>query len=155
MRWRISGIVGARDTPLSYGPFYDTVNWLWERHIGMSDRTAPGQSGAQPPDGEGIGDTGTVPELEPSSPAEGASHNGAERSAVPYRHAGGEGKQRAEVEGEENETAAARPRHYQTNGRARRLEPDAERFHGTAHRDQAGKREGGWDGQNTPGHDPP
>jgi hypothetical protein len=109
---------------------------------------------APPNRGEHVTGLRIVPELEPPDSAERASRDGSENRTVPNRYARCGGEQRAQIGGEENETAAARPRHYKANGRTRRLEPDAERLHWTTERDQAGKGEGGWDGQNTPGHDP-
>jgi len=110
---------------------------------------------AQPRRGERVTGPGIVPQLEPPGTAERASRDGSESRTVPDRDARRGSEQRAQIGGEEDETAAARPRHHQTNGRARRLEPDAERLYWTTERDQAGKGEGGWDGQNAPGHDPP
>ena len=133
MRWRAAWIVSARDTPLSYGPLHDTVNWLSERDIGRDGAT---------PGWQGVGGPGSLGELNPSGPAERTGHEDAESVAVPDGHPRRGSEQSTQIEGEENEAAAARPRHDQTNGRARRLEPDAQRLYRTSERDQAGKREG-------------
>ena len=125
--------MSARDTPLSYGALHDAVNWLSERDIGQDD-AAPG--------GQRVGRTRVRAELKPAGTAKRTCHDGAQSSAVPDGHTRRGGKQGTQIESEENEAAAARPRHDQTNGRARRLEPDAQRLYGTTERDQAGKREG-------------
>jgi len=80
--------------------------------------------------------------MNPSSPTEGAGAEDAEGGTVPDGDPRRGGEQSAQIESEEDEAAAARPRHNQANGRARRLEPDAQRLNRTSERDQAGKREG-------------
>jgi hypothetical protein len=125
--------VSARDTPLSYGALHDAVNWLSERDIGRDDEARGRQR---------VSRSRVVAELNPAGPAKCACHDGAQSSAVPDGHTRRGGKQGTQIESEENEAAAARPRHDQANGRARRLEPDAQRLQNPTERDQAGKGEG-------------
>jgi len=125
--------VSARDTPLSYGALHDAVNWLSQRDIGQDDEASGG---------ERVSRTRVRAELNPAGPAKRTCHESARTSAVPDDHTRRGGEEGAQIASEENEAAATRPRQDQTNGRARRLEPDAQRLYGTTERDQAGEREG-------------
>jgi len=125
--------VSVRDTPLSYGPFHDAVNWLSERDIGR-DQAVPGR--------HRVSGTAVSAKLEPPSPTEGAGRENAESKAVPNGDARRGTEEGSEIECQQNEAAAARPRHDQANGRTRGLEPDAEWLQHPTERNQAGEREG-------------
>jgi hypothetical protein len=107
-------------------------------------------------DGDACGISGPSvgPQLNLAGAPKRASRDRPQADSVPYSDSRGEGQQRAEIVSQQDEAAPAQPRHDQTNWRAGRLEPGAQRLQASAERDQTGEREGGGEGHNSPGHAP-